>query len=64
MLLGAAPQFIIRFAGLIIVMGIVAFGISGFNRWLYVGLSGRILFRLREDVYDHLMKLSPDFYHQ
>ncbi len=53
---------VIRFAGLIVIMGIVAFIISGINRWLYVGLSGRILFRLREDVYGHLMKLSPDFY--
>ncbi|NOZ41900.1 MAG: ABC transporter ATP-binding protein [Alphaproteobacteria bacterium] len=63
-LLKGNMDLVIRFAGLIIIMGLVAFAISGLNRWLYVGLSGRILFRLREDVYDHLMKLSPDFYHQ
>lgn len=55
-------DLVIRFAILIIIMALVVFMISGFNRWLYVGLSGRILFRLREDVYERLMKLSPDFY--
>lgn len=53
---------IMGFAGLIIVMSIVVFVVSGINRWLYVELSGRILFCIREDVYERLMKLSPDFY--
>ena len=55
-------DMVIRFASLIVIMAFVVFVVSGFNRWLYVGLSGRILFRLREDVYDHLMKLSPEFF--
>ncbi len=53
---------VIRFAVLIIIMAIVVFVVGGLNRWLYVRLSGRILFRLREDVYRRLLKLSPDFY--
>ena len=61
-LMAGNMDMVIRFALLIIVMSIVVFVVSGFNRWLYVGLSGRILFRLRQDVYDCLLKLSPDFY--
>lgn len=61
-LMAGNMDMVVRFAGLIVIMAVVVFVVSGFNRWLYVGLSGRILFRLREDVYDHLMKLSPDFY--
>ncbi|PCI42839.1 MAG: ABC transporter ATP-binding protein [Alphaproteobacteria bacterium] len=61
-LLAGNMDMVIRFAVLIVIMSFVVFAVSGFNRWLYVGLSGRILFRLREDVYDHLMKLSPAFY--
>lgn len=61
-LLAGNMDMVTRFAALIIIMAFVVFAVSGFNRWLYVGLSGRILFRLRQDVYDHLMKLSPEFY--
>ena len=61
-LLAGDMNMVIRFALLIVVMSLVVFVVSGFNRWLYVGLSGRILFRIREDVYDRLMRLSPEFY--
>lgn len=61
-LMAGDMNIIIRFAGLIIIMSMVVFMVSGINRWLYVGLSGRILFSIREDVYNRLMKLSPDFY--
>jgi len=55
-------DMVIRFSVLIILMSLVVFGVSGLNRWLYVGLSGRILFRLREDVYRRLITLAPDFF--
>ena len=61
-LMAGNMDVVIRFAVLIVVMSVVVFFVSGFNRWLYVGLSGRILFTLRQDVYNHLMKLSPQFY--
>lgn len=61
-LMAGNMDMVIRFALLIVVMSIVVFGVSGLNRWLYVGLSGRILFQLRQDVYDCLLKFSPDFY--
>ncbi|WP_165777030.1 ABC transporter ATP-binding protein [Paremcibacter congregatus] len=53
---------VVQFAVLIIIMALIVFVVSGINRWLYVGLSGRILFRLREDVFQRLMMLSPDFF--
>jgi len=61
-LMAGDMDMVIGYAILIIIMAIVVFVISGINRWLYVGLSGRILFRLREDVYARLMKLSPVFF--
>ena len=61
-LMAGNMDMVIRFALLIVIMSFVVFVVSGFNRWLYVGLSGRILFRIRQDVYDRLMKLSPEFY--
>lgn len=36
--------------------------LSGINRYLHTHLSGKILFALREDVYQHLQTLSPYFY--
>ena len=36
--------------------------LGGLNRWLYVRVSGRILFDLREDVYRHLLRLPPSFF--
>ena len=38
--------------------------LSGVNRYLHTRLSGRILFALRDALYQHLQKLSPNFYSQ
>ena len=38
------------------------FALGAFNRWLYVRVSGQILFALREDVYAHLLTLPPEFF--
>ncbi|MBL4767424.1 MAG: ABC transporter ATP-binding protein [Rhodobacteraceae bacterium] len=61
-LMAGNMDMVILFAVMIVLMSLVVFVVSGVNRWLYIGLSGRILFRLRQDVYDRLMKLSPEFY--
>jgi ATP-binding cassette subfamily B protein len=45
-----------------VVLAALNFLLGAFNRWLYVRTSGEILFSLREDVYAHLLKLSPEFY--
>jgi len=33
--------------------------VQALNQWLHTRLSGQMLFSIREDVYDHLLKLSP-----
>ena len=38
------------------------FAVGALNRWLYVRVSGQILFALREDVYAHLLTLAPEFF--
>jgi len=40
----------------------VNFALGALNRWLYVRVSGQILFALREDVYAHLLTLPPEFF--
>lgn len=45
-----------------VVVGIVSTVLSGVNRYLHTRLSGRILFALRNDLYQHLQTLSPLFY--
>lgn len=45
-----------------ILVGIVSTALSGVNRYLHTQLSGRILFALRNDLYQHLQTLSPLFY--
>lgn len=45
-----------------ILVGIVSTALSGLNRYLHTQLSGRILFALRNDLYQHLQTLSPLFY--
>jgi ATP-binding cassette, subfamily B, bacterial len=47
-----------------VVLAALGFALGALNRWLYVRVSGRILFALREDVYAHLLKLSPEFYRE
>lgn len=47
---------------LIVGLALTGSVLGGFNRWLYIRLSGRILFDLREDVYRHLLRLPPAFF--
>ena len=61
-LLAADLQAIIAFSLLIFAAGVLAAVVGGINRWQYVRVSGRILFRLREAVYRHLQRLSPAYY--
>jgi len=45
-------------------VGILSTLLSGYNRIKHTQLSGKILFALREDVFEHLQKLPSTFYHQ
>jgi ATP-binding cassette subfamily B protein len=46
----------------IVGLAAVNFALGALNRWLYVRVSGQILFALREDVYAHLLTLPPEFF--
>ncbi|SEQ04582.1 ATP-binding cassette, subfamily B [Amphritea atlantica] len=45
-----------------IFVGIISTTLSGINRYLHTRLSGKILFSLREHLYEHLQTLSPQFF--
>ncbi|MDR2188512.1 MAG: ABC transporter ATP-binding protein/permease [Azonexus sp.] len=49
-------------AGVMIVAGLVGTALAGINRYLHTRLSGRILFALRDALYQHLQTLSPTFF--
>lgn len=45
-----------------VFVALISTAIAGINRYLYIRLSGRILFDVRYDLYAHLQTLSPRFY--
>ena len=47
-----------------VLVGALGNIMSGVSRYLHTRLSGTILFALRDDLYRHLQRLSPDFYSQ
>lgn len=53
---------LVTMAVTMIFVGIFSTGLSGISRYLHTRLSGRILFALREHLYEHLQTLSPQFY--
>lgn len=63
-LLGRNFSLLVQLCCLIVGLAVVGFAIGAFNRWRYVRVSGRILFAMREDVYAHLLTLSPEFFRQ
>lgn len=55
---------LLAFSLSLLVLGLIATLLAGFNRIQYTRLSGSILFALREDVYQHLQRLSPRYFSQ
>lgn len=53
---------LLTFSLLLLVIGVVAIVLSGYNRIQHTKLSGNVLFALREDVYRHLQTLTPRFF--
>ncbi|MEX1147752.1 MAG: ABC transporter ATP-binding protein [Sphingomonadales bacterium] len=49
-------------AGLLLGVAALSVVLGALNRWAYVSLSARVLFALREQVYAHLLTLSPRFF--
>ncbi|GHU10258.1 ABC transporter permease [Betaproteobacteria bacterium] len=50
------------FAAAMIALGTAGALLAGMNRYLHTRVSGSILFALRADVYQHLQRLSPNFF--
>jgi ATP-binding cassette subfamily B protein len=50
------------YCGLLFTAAFTAVALSGVNRWYYVKVSARVLFAIREAVYQHLQRLSPRWY--
>ncbi len=61
-LIAANFTLIWQLALLSLVLGISGTLLSGFTRLAHTRLSGDVLFALREDVFGHLLKLSPLFF--
>lgn len=51
-------------AAAMVVAGMAATALAGFNRYQYTRLSGQILFDLRSHLFRHLQNLSPRFFGQ
>lgn len=54
---------LVLFSCSLFFVGILSTLLSGYNRIKHTQLSGKILFALREDVFQHLQKLPSTFYH-
>ncbi|MCZ6831517.1 MAG: ABC transporter ATP-binding protein [Gammaproteobacteria bacterium] len=63
-LLAADFQALLRYSLGLLLLGVCATILSGYNRIKHTRLSGSVLFALREDVYAHLQKLPPTFFSQ
>ena len=61
-LLGADMSVVVWICGLMVAASLIAAALGAVNRWHYVDVSARILFALRNRVFDHLMRLSPRYY--
>lgn len=48
--------------GAVVALAATGFVLGAINRWQYVRMSGRILLSMREAVYAHLLRLSPQFF--
>ena len=61
-LIGADFTLLWQLALLSLGLGIAATLLSGFTRLAHTRLSGDVLFAIREDVFGHLLKMSPQFF--
>ncbi|HXH03540.1 MAG TPA: ABC transporter ATP-binding protein [Candidatus Competibacteraceae bacterium] len=61
-LLAGDRAALLHLAGLLLGLALAGSALGLANRWLYVAISGRVLFGLREQVYDHLQRLPPTCY--
>lgn len=60
-LAGDFPQ-LVSFALILLLVGLLSTLISGVSRYFHTLVSAKVLFALRNNVYQHLQSLSPSFY--
>jgi ATP-binding cassette subfamily B protein len=48
--------------GWMLAAALASLAVGAFNRWHYLTLSGKVLFALRERVFEHLQRLPPSFF--
>ncbi|HYG90060.1 MAG TPA: ABC transporter ATP-binding protein [Azospirillum sp.] len=61
-LLGRRLDLVAWYSALILAAAVLAAVLGAANRWLYVTVSGEVLFALREALFRHLQRLSPAFF--
>jgi ATP-binding cassette subfamily B protein len=61
-LLAGQPQVVLEVAGLMVALAICALLLGAGTRLVYVDTSARILHGLRESLFAHLLRLSPQFF--
>jgi ATP-binding cassette subfamily B protein len=61
-LLAADFDALLMYSSALLLIGVFATLLSGYNRIKHTRLSGSVLFALREDVYAHLLRLPPTFF--
>jgi ATP-binding cassette subfamily B protein len=61
-LLASDFEALLTWSVALLLIGVASTGLSGYNRIQHTRLSGSVLFAMREDVYDHLQRLGPEFF--
>jgi len=61
-LIGRHFGALVELCAAIVALAACGFALGAVNRVLYVRLSGRILFAIREDIYAHILELPPRFF--
>lgn len=61
-LIGRHFGLLVELCAAIVALATCGFALGALNRLLYVRLSGKILFAIREDVYAHILRLPPRFF--
>lgn len=61
-LLGKHFDLLVELCAAVVALAACGFAVGALNRLVYVRVSGKILFAIREDVYAHILRLPPRFF--
>ncbi len=59
---GTTPRRLLDFAGLLLLIAVAKAFFQFWMRWILIGISRDIEYDLRNDLFRHLMRLSPKYY--